>query len=518
MTDPQPLLTHTANQRRLRALLLVLAGALQTLGFAPWSLWPAGIVSLIAILVLCVRRPSRALFADGWLMGLGLFGSGASWVYVSIHEYGMTAAPLAALMTFGFVAGLALVPALVFWCWGNLSETSHWRRLWLFPAVWVLGDWFRGWFLTGFPWLLLGTSQVDGPLAGWAPVLGVHGVTFFLAMTASLAVATLLHWLGSRRGPAALTATAMLLPWLIGPLLHQIDWTERYDQRQSVAAIQGNISQHVKWDPDYLQRQIDIYRDLTEPHWDKDIVLWPETALPATQDQASRVLDALETRANETDTAFITGLPWYGESEDYPERVFHNSLMGFGTAQGTYHKQRLVPFGEYVPLESLLRGTMEFLDMPMSVFRPGPSDQEPMVINGRWVHPFICYEIAYPDFVARYSHDTGYLLTVSNDAWFGRSIGPLQHQQIARMRALETRRYVLRGTNNGLTTVVNERGEVMDQAEHYERDVLVSELYPVRGQTPFMATGSWLIVTLAAILIVFGRQPRRDQPQEAQTA
>lgn len=511
------LLMQSRGQRMLRHALLVLAGGLQVLAFAPFFVWPAAILSFLVLIPLCLHRDPKALFRDGWLIGLGLFGAGASWVYVSIHEYANTPAPLAVLMTLVFVAGLALVPAIAFWCWGKLGGDHERRRLWLFPAVWVLMDWVRGWLLTGFPWLYVGTAQTDGPLAGWMPVVGVHGATFLTVSTSVLLLLAASEGWRQRPKTAFPALGIALLPWLIGPLLSTVDWTQPEGDPLSVAAVQGNVSQHNKWDPEQMRSQIRTYRELSEPLWDRDLILWPETALPATQGQVAPILDAIETRALETDTTFITGIPWYGNTPHYPESVFHNSMITLGRAQGNYHKQRLVPFGEYVPFESLLRGTIELLNLPMSVFRPGPENQSPLRLAGVAVHPFICYEITYADFVARNSQGTGFLLTVSNDAWFGHSIGPFQHQQIARTRALETARPLLRGTNNGITSIVDGKGRVVKKAAHYERDVLTGSLQPVTGQTPFMLTGSWPVVTLAAIMIVFGRHraARREDDSAA---
>jgi len=513
--EKTPLLSATPQQRALRIVLLILAGALQTLSFSPWEFWLAGLVSLVLILVLCISRPAPELFRSGWLVGLGLFGSGASWVYVSIHDYGMTAAPLATLMTLLFVAGLALVTGVVFWCWGKLAGTVFWRRLCVFPAVWVLGDWLRGWILTGFPWLLLGTAQVDGPLAGWAPILGVHGVTLIVVASAAMILAMIHTGLQKRQGLTALLAGLAMAPWLAGPLLDRIDWTSRQAEPITFAAMQGNIPQQLKWDPDYMRMQLNTYLDMSAGEWGRDFLLWPETAIPMPHTQAREVLDFIDERGYDTDSTLLTGIPWYGYSEKHQANSFHNSIMALGAGQGFYHKQKLVPFGEYVPLERWLRGAIDFFNLPMSSFRPGPSNQTPLGVAGAPVHPFICYEIAYADFVARHAAHTGFLVTISNDAWFGRSIGPLQHLQIARMRALETRRFMVRGTNNGVTALVDERGRIQKQIPQFERATLRGELYPAYGNTPFMATGSWPVLTLATILIVFTRRPRQVKTDEA---
>jgi len=186
--------------------------------------------------------------------------------------------------------------------------------------------------------------------------------------------------------------------------------------------------------------------------------------------------------------------------------TFHNSIMATGNGEGMYHKQKLVPFGEYVPLAGLLRGLISFFDLPMSNFTPGPDYQKPLKANGINVMPYICYEVAYPDFVAFNARNAGLLVTISNDGWFGDSIGPQQHLQMARMRALETGRYMLRGTNNGVTAIINEKGEITERIPQFERDVLTGEAYTAKGQTPYMQTGSWPVLTLAVILVVFVRE------------
>ncbi|MDX1588504.1 MAG: apolipoprotein N-acyltransferase [Oleiphilaceae bacterium] len=510
--DRTPLLSNTPPQRALRALLLVLAGALQTLSFSPWEFWLAGPVSIIAILLLCLSRPPGELFRSGWLVGLGLFGSGVSWVYVSIHDYGVPSAPVAGTMTLLFVMGLALIPGALFWCWGRLAGDDRWRRLCLFPALWLLGDWVRGWILTGFPWLYLGTAQVDGPLAGWAPLLGVHGLTLIIVASACALVAALERALAGQRVLSALVLGAALLPWLAGPLLGQIQWTQPGGEPIRYAVMQGNIPQQIKWDPDHLRAQLNTYMDMSEQDWDRDLLLWPETAIPMPHVQAREVLEHLDDRGRETGATLMTGIPWYGNTPGRADRGFHNSIMTLGADQGVYHKQKLVPFGEYVPLENWLKGTLDFFSLPLSSFRPGPRDQTPLGVAGALVHPFICYEIAYGDFVARNSAHTGFLLTISNDAWFGDSLGPKQHMQIARMRALETGRPLLRGTNNGITAQVDRKGQIVKQIPRFQQGVLRGEFQPAYGDTPYMATGSWPALITAIILIVFTRRPNKKKP------
>ena len=492
--------------RWVNYLLLLLAGTLQTLSLSPWQWWWAGPLSTALIVFAALPLASRHLFLAGWMTGLGLFASGVTWIYISISEHGNTSIPIAVTLMVLFVAGVALVHGLAFWFWGKLAKHSQVRRLILFPAVWVLADWIRGWLLTGFPWSYLGTAHVDGPLGGWAPVTGVHGIT--LMVTATGAAMYGLCWLIQNRQPtrAAVVGICTLAVWLAGPALNRIQWTQVSEETLSFATMQGNIPQQMKWDPDFLRDQLVIYLGLTEGDWNRDIILWPETAIPITQDQAGPVIEHIQAKLGENST-LISGIPWYTYNGDREDYTFHNSIMAIGEqGEGVYHKQKLVPFGEYVPLEQWLRGIIGFFDLPMSSFSPGPAYQDPLVAGSARLTPAICYEVAYPDFVAMNARRGNMLVTISNDGWFGDSIGPHQHLQMARMRALETGRYMLRGTNNGVTSVIDHKGQVAGRIPQFERSVLEGEIRTASGNTPFMLTGSWPVLTLVAILIVFVRE------------
>ncbi|HBF92597.1 MAG TPA: apolipoprotein N-acyltransferase, partial [Marinobacter adhaerens] len=271
--NTRALKTPLSSNALLGAAALLVAGAMQTLTFSPFNLWWLGPVSVLLILLVTVPLAPEKLFRAGWLTGLGLFGSGASWVYVSISEHGNTAIPIAVLLTVLFVAGLALFHGLAFWFWGKLAKESAARRLILFPAIWILGDWLRGWLLTGFPWLYLGTAHTDGPLAGLAPLTGVHGITFWITATGAALYGS--WWLLKHAKPVAAGATlaVALIPWLIAPAMNRVEWTELNEEPTSFAAMQGNIPQQIKWDPEFLKDQIVTYLGMTEDHWDTDLIL-----------------------------------------------------------------------------------------------------------------------------------------------------------------------------------------------------------------------------------------------------
>ncbi|WLI73041.1 apolipoprotein N-acyltransferase [Halomonas alkalicola] len=477
----------------LGCLLALAAGVLTTLTASPFELWWLGPVAVgLVYLGIQALTPGQAALR-GWCYGLGLFGSGASWVYVSIHDYGYTGVPLAVFLTALFVASMALFLAVTLWLYRRLTGP---RLAFLaFAGAWVLGEWLRTWLFTGFPWLLLGSAHVDSPLAPWAPVGGVYLLSLITALTGTLLVEFL-----ARRWWAAAPVAAL---WLI-PLALPTQWTQPAGEPLRVALLQGNLDQLIKWTPEGQREAANIYAELTRTQPDDlDLIVWPEAALPMFEDQARPILERVQSNLS-PDTALLTGIL----QRDAEGRYF-NSVIGLGNAEGEYRKEHLVPFGEYLPLESLLRGTIAFFDLPMPAMTPGPSGQAPMVAAGTTIGNAICYEIIYADLVAERARDSALLMTVSNDTWFGESIGPLQHLQMARLRALENGRYLVRATSNGVTVIVDPMGRITARAPPFEMTSITGEVRPMAGLTPFTRTGSWPTWLLAALLVLPSLRLRR---------
>ena len=532
--NPDPENVITAPRSRLIQLLfclaLMTAGAMQTLSLAPFNQWVLGPLSIALILMvtraLNAPSPSFRGFLYGWLFGIGLFGSGASWVYVSINTYGYAPPVLAGSLTLIFVLGLALFSGLSFYVYGKLKTESKVGNAILFTACWVLGDMFRGVFLTGFPWLYLGYGHLNTALSGWIPVIGVHGLTV-LSVASGIALFFLLTLLfkalpvmikhnktsrkrafRSRYHPKKtllkLSFILVILTfWASGPILNNIEWTQLQDKEISVALIQTNIPQEEKWKPSQRLKTLELLEKMSEEHWSSDIIVWPETAIPLLYDQAIPFIDKLTEMALQRQTNIISGLPFRQRNQD-GSQILHNSIISFGAGEGIYHKQKLVPFGEYVPLQEVLRGLIAFFDLPMSDFRTGSNDQAPLSALEYKVAPFICYEVVYPDFVRELARGTHFLLTISNDSWFGSSIGPLQHLQMAQMRAAETRRYMIRATNNGVSAIINERGQITGQTEQFVRTSLQAPIHSAAGETIFMRLGSWPVGLISVAFLLIG--------------
>ena len=473
----------------LQLLAALVAGGFTTLTASPFELWWLGPVAIGLLYTgLHTLTPAQAAL-KGWLYGVALFASGTSWVYVSIHDYGYTGVPLAVFLTVLFVTILALFFAGTFWLYRRF--TSARLAFISFAGAWVLGEVLRTYLFTGFPWLLLGSGYVDSPLAAWAPVGGVYLLSLLVALSGALGAELLL-----RRRWWALAPLAAI--WLV-PLALPQQWTTPADEPTRVALLQGNLPQLLKWTPEGQREAANTYSELTrEVADDVDLIIWPETALPMMETQARPVLERVQSNLP-PDVALLTGIV----QRDDQERYF-NSVIGVGNVEGSYQKEHLVPFGEYLPLESVLRGAIDFFDLPMSTFIKGEHEQTPMQAAGINIGNAICYEIIYPQLVARRAQDSGVIMTVSNDTWFGASIGPHQHLQMARLRALENGRYVVRATSNGITAIIDPEGHIVERAPQFETTLITGEFYAMEGLTPFTRTGSWPAWLLAGMLLLPG--------------
>ena len=473
------------------AAIAAAAGALSVAGFAPLSLFPLPIVALCLLVFLWQRATPRTAFLEGFSFGAGLFGVGASWVYISLHDFGAMPAPLAAIGTVLYCAILSLYPACAGWCCSRL-RSDHWTwPLLAFPALWTIFEWWRGWMFTGVPWLALGYSQVDSPLSGLGPAIGVYGVSFATALSAGL-----LYVIGIRAGRQRLICSlALVFAFGAGHLLKRIEWTSPQGSLFRVALLQGNISQDLKFQASRYAATLSTYKRMIESS-DARLIVLPETAIPRFLDLVDPgYLRSISEDAAHRGADVLIGVPIRDRDGRY-----YNSVISVGASpEQRYDKAHLVPFGEFVPWG--FHWVVKTVAIPMADFSLGKDAPRPLAIAGQLVAPNICWEDAFGEEIIRQLPQATLLVNVSNVAWFGDSLAPSQHLQISRMRAIETGRYMLRATNTGMTAIIDPHGKVTAQLAQFTEGVLSGEARGYAGATPYVRLGNYPVV-LACVAII----------------
>jgi apolipoprotein N-acyltransferase len=483
------------------------AGLLLAAAFAPVGVAPLAVMCPAFLFLLWEGAAPRAAAWRGFLFTGGTFLAGTYWLYNSIHLVGQAPLWIALFLMLGLVAIMGSYTALLGYAvarWGVASGPRRW--LVLLPAGWVVVEWFRGWFLSGFPWLALGYSQLETPLRGYAPVSGVYGTSLAAALMAG-AVVTLL--LGRRA--ARLTALGLVLVIVIaGALLARIEWTAPRGTEVSVALVQGAVPQSMKWEAGQRERTLDLYAGLTAPHLGADIIVWPEAALPALERDIRPFLDSLRAAARGRGSDVILGQL----RRDPESGAYFNALLALGESEQWYDKRRLVPFGEFFPVPAQVREWLRLMNLPYSDFEAGADDQPPLAAAGETLAPTICYEDAYASEQLQLVRNSTLLVNVTNDAWFGDSTAPHQHLDISRMRALETGRPMLRATNDGVTALIAHDGTLTATLPQFQAGVLAGTVQPRVGHTPYVRFGNGpvLLIAFAALALGFAWPRRRGGP------
>lgn len=494
-----------------RLIIAWLAGASFVLALAPYHIWLIALISpaILYTLLLSPMSNKRA-FLLGEMYGMGVWCVGAFWLYTSIHTYGDTPAWLAIIMIAVMGSIMGLFHGFLAVIFNRLGKQPA-----SFAALWVIQEWLKTWLFNGFPWLFTGYAFTDLPfVTSLAPIFGVLAISFiaiFLAASLVEAVRGRSRFLF----PALLFLAVSTALWLM-----PIQWTQpKGTKNLSVSLVQGNIPQDLKWLQDYQIETLRIYAQLSESEWGRDMVIWPEAAIPMFQDEAWPFITQAVAVAKDSNTAWITGIP-YKDIEAYEPKTdayepFYNSIIALGAdAEGLYKKQNLVPGGEYIPFEGVLNWALPDLMGGSMSFRAGEPHQIPLQVKNHNIGAAICYEVEYPDTVRHNAKNTDFLLTVSNEAWFGTSLELWQHLQMAQMRSIETGRWFLRVTNTGLTAIIDDKGKIVSQIPEMTRTVLRGEVEARTGDTPFMQWGSYPIVVLCGLLLIFswlGRQKNRTR-------
>ena len=467
--------------KQYRYLIALLLGASAVIGYAPFYIYPAPIITLAGLFYLWQKANSpRQAMLIGYAYGLGLFGAGVSWIYVSLHVYGGMPAVLAGLATAAYCAFLALFPAAA----GYVSARFESFKPYAMPFAWVLFEWVLNWIFTGFPWMTIGNAQVPySPLAGLAPIAGVYG----MALAAAIVAALIAAWFrGGGRRPIVIALAAI---WISSSLLKQIEWSTPIGKPISVSLLQGNISQDMKWQEAEIQRTLSTYLDLARQH-PAQLVVLPETALPMLLEEVPA--EYRQALAHAGGGEILAGVV---ESEN---RHYYNSMASFGGAQTqVYRKDHLVPFGEFIPFKTALGWIYnDLLHIPLTDLSSGGKSQHPLDLAGQKVAVNICYEDVFGEEIIRQLPEATLLINASNDAWYGDSLAAHQHLQMSQVRALETGRMMLRATNTGATAFISPHGEVIAEAPLFTTTALTGEAQGYSGTTPYVRFGNWPVISL----------------------
>lgn len=490
----------------LAALIL---GALLTLSFAPYGLFPLAIFCPLGLLLLWRNTTAREACLLGFLFGLGFYGTGVYWVYISMHFFGGVPVALSILFAVVFVSYLALFPSLSGYALQRFFPKPTTINLTLaFPAIWVFSEWARSFLFTGFPWLFLGYSQTNSPLRGYAPLLSVYAVSLTTLMTSGLLLSAY-EQLKTRNGSLLnWRFLACLGLWIVGSLFAKIPWTHPQGDPINISLVQGNIPQSIKWSPQHLQLSLNRYESLTKPLWAKNhLIIWPEAAVPLPLQEAQDYIEKLDEQAKAADATLVLGIPIQAEDN----LNYYNAIITLGAEHDLYLKRHLVPFGEYTPFLNVLFPLLSFMDIPMSDLISGKMQQPFLKVNGIKILSSICYEIGFPELMHTADKTVGMLLTITNDAWFGKSAAQAQHFQMAIMRAIELQRPVIALGNDGISAIITPEGKVKSIAPSYEVAVLNTTVQARSGLTPWMRNGmDPMLVILVLFLVVATLKARSD--------
>ncbi len=502
MSPPGSAFLRQAGARPRAVLLAYFAGgASLTLAFAPFGLWPLAPIALVPLYLAALSLPPRRAAQVWSAFGAGLFLSGTYWVTISIHVFGEAPVVLAACLMLGLVAIMAAWIGACGYLLARLAAGRPSRLVLAGPAAWVAVEWLRGWVLSGFPWLSLGYSQLDSPLDGWLPVAGVYGASFAVAVSAAGLTLLLL-----RQRPLVAAAVAVL-PFAAGAGLDGVAWTQEAGPAVRVTLVQGGVSQDRKWLPEQFRPTLSLYRNALLNARGSELVVWPEVAIPSLDVHVEPFLELLRADLARGQSLLL------GILEQRGEDIFNSVLKIDAAERQIYRKRHLVPFGEFFPVPDFIRSWLRMLSLPHNDLAAGDAVQ-PLIetVGGERIAVAICYEDAYGSEQLYAFPDATLIVNVSNDAWFGDSIAPHQHLQIARVRAKEVGRYAVRATNNGISAFIGPDGALLARAPQFEFATLDQHVAPHAGATPYVTAGNWPVVSLVfGLLGVAAWRLRRDE-------
>ena len=492
------------HRRYVGSALALVAGALLSLSFAPFEWWPVAILAPAVLIGLWEGASPRRAAVLGFWFNFGTFSVGTYWLYISLQIIGHAPVPLALLLMFALAAIMGGYHALIGWLLAKYVPRGGLVR-WMvaIPSAWLLIEWFRSWFLTGFGWLSLGYAHTDNWLGiGLAPVIGQYGLGLLTLVMAGGLIA-LIH--GARRD-RIVAGSVIALAWIAAFALRGVEWTQPYSRPITVAVVQGAIPQDEKWIDGNLESILEVYKTRTREAQGADLIVWPESAIPDLVNNHIEYYREVYQEASQHGSSLVMGTLRAEENPKTREEEYYNSVLAMDKSTpgiSWHNKHHLVPFSEFFPVPEFIRNWLKLQGLPYSSFNRGAAQQEPLEAAGQRIAAGVCYEDAYGSTLLPVMPTATMLLNVTNDSWFARSTARYQHLQISRLRAMETGRPMVRAANDGVSAVIGPRGEFIARAPEYEANVMRASVQPRTGLTPYARTGNWPVVCLALFSALF---------------
>lgn len=475
------------------------SGLLLPLGFAPFHMPGLVILGLALLFLQLQTQTAKHAFLIGFSFAVGFFGFGVSWIYISIHSYGHLHFVLSALITLLFIAYLALYTGLMAMSYHLLATNiPNYARALLFSSLWLLSEYFRSTCFGGFPWLSLGFGQIDSPLQHLLPLVGVLGVGWFTALSGSILGCVFLKSGSKKRFGLLFFVLLIISP----EALKYSHWTKIDKESLSVGVIQANLSMRDKWDESLFWNILDYYQHAASTLIKtKQLVVMPESAIPLPSSYVSDFLETLHQEAKEKNSTVLLGIAHPNASND---ATYHNAMLGLGQTHGVYLKQHLVPFGEFIP-QAFAR-INQWLGLPAPNMATGQTHQDSITINKHPIAALICYELAYPELLRTQLPKAEWIVSISDDGWFGHSFAIYQHLQMAQVLSKQTGRFQIVSNNSGLSSLVNAEGAITNKLPAFDARILEGVIHPATGATPWVRTGDSPVIVLSGLifLIAFG--------------
>lgn len=487
-------------------LLLIISGAISALAFAPFYLSFAIVVSFIILhqILYPINKEIKKihLIIYGYMFSLSFYNLHINWVFYSLYKIIHTPLVLAFFAHALFTFFLATYTALTIFIFIKIkTKFSIFNILLLFPSIWVLLEWLRGWFLTGFSWGSVGLTQSDNLIfKGLYPVLGEYGVSFVIISISGGFFYLINNMLYKQNRIFKIKNFFVLIYLFVILVLLWIikdkEYTRKFGSPITVALVQGNYSPNIKWDSDV---SLEYYKKVIK-EIRADLVLIPETAITEFLERLKKTdIDELKNSSIKNHTDLIVGIPKIIDKELH---YVNAAVLLSNSNQPYYAKNHLVPYGEYIPAKEFLEPLYKFVNLPLVGYSQGGSDQEPITTRNEILAFNICYENGFGSELITSAKKATVMVNLSEMAWYGNTVARDEHLQISKVRALENQRYFVQETNNGLTAIINTKGQIQSFLPPDRQMVLKDSIQGYLGETPYQKFGNYPIIILCFLIFM----------------